>query len=169
MDSTLNRYILSALQTTDTAEENVHKCQKVGTPPDTHTHTHSVHWHSTLLVQMNSLLKENGQNGKLRFLLGSQSEGQRRRGEAELHVLSLYLLQVAECLPSQWFSGLKGQQTLPQLEPFCRYLTHLANTLHRSSLGMSDVERRTARYNAVLICACTSTAQFICPQSGALL
>lgn len=29
LDSTLNRYILSALQTTDTAEENVHKCQKV--------------------------------------------------------------------------------------------------------------------------------------------
>lgn len=29
LDSTLNRYILSALQTTDTAEENIHKCQKV--------------------------------------------------------------------------------------------------------------------------------------------
>lgn len=30
LDSTLNRYILSALQTTDTGEENVQKCQKVG-------------------------------------------------------------------------------------------------------------------------------------------
>uniref|UniRef100_A0A3Q2VB76 PAX3 and PAX7 binding protein 1 n=2 Tax=Haplochromini TaxID=319058 RepID=A0A3Q2VB76_HAPBU len=69
LDSTLNRYILSALQTTDTWEENIQKCQKV-----------------------------------------------------------------VECLPSHWFSGLKGQQTLPQLEPFCRYLTHLANSIHRSAL-----------------------------------
>uniref|UniRef100_A0A8C4H3Q5 PAX3 and PAX7 binding protein 1 n=1 Tax=Dicentrarchus labrax TaxID=13489 RepID=A0A8C4H3Q5_DICLA len=76
LDSTLNRYILSALQTTDTGEDNVPKCQKV-----------------------------------------------------------------VECLPVQWFSGLKGQQTLPQLEPLCRYLTHLANSVHRSSLGASDVER----------------------------
>lgn len=29
LDSTLNRYILSALQTTDIGEENVQKCQKV--------------------------------------------------------------------------------------------------------------------------------------------
>ncbi|KAM9729233.1 PAX3- and PAX7-binding protein 1 [Menidia menidia] len=80
LDSTLNRYILSALQTTDTGEENVPKCQKV-----------------------------------------------------------------VECLPSHWFSGLKGQQTLPQLEPLCRYLAHLANTLHRSGLVVSDVERRTTK------------------------
>ncbi|XP_013858675.1 PAX3- and PAX7-binding protein 1 [Austrofundulus limnaeus] len=80
LDSTLNRYILSALQTTDVGEENVQKCQKV-----------------------------------------------------------------AECLPVHWFSGLKGQQTLPQLEPFCRYLTHLANSLHRGSVGGSDSERRTTR------------------------
>ncbi|XP_029029774.1 PAX3- and PAX7-binding protein 1 [Betta splendens] len=80
LDSTLNRYILSALQTTDTEEDNVQKCQKV-----------------------------------------------------------------VECLPSQWFSGLKGQQTLPQLEPLCRYLAHLANSLYRSSVGTSDMERRTAK------------------------
>lgn len=80
LDSTLNRYILSALQTTETAEENIQKCQKM-----------------------------------------------------------------VRCLPTHWFSGLKGQQTLPQLEPLCRYLAHLANTLHRSSLGMSDVERRTTK------------------------
>ncbi|KAK2828663.1 hypothetical protein Q5P01_019697 [Channa striata] len=80
LDSTLNRYILSALQTADTGEENVQKCQKV-----------------------------------------------------------------VECLPAQWFSVLRGQQTLPQLEPLCRYLTHLANSLHRSSLGGSDMERRSAK------------------------
>ncbi|XP_068601141.1 PAX3- and PAX7-binding protein 1 [Brachionichthys hirsutus] len=80
LDSTLNRYILSALQTAETGEENVHKCQKV-----------------------------------------------------------------VECFPPQWFSGLKGQQTLPQLEPLCRYLRHLANALYRSSLGLSDVERRASR------------------------
>ncbi|XP_011481656.3 PAX3- and PAX7-binding protein 1 [Oryzias latipes] len=80
LDSTLNRYILSALQTTDVGEENVHKCQKV-----------------------------------------------------------------VECLPVHWFSGLKGQQTLPQLEPLCRYLAHLANSLHRSNIGVSDIERRTSK------------------------
>ncbi|XP_068456764.1 PAX3- and PAX7-binding protein 1 isoform X2 [Clinocottus analis] len=80
LDSTVNRYILSALQTTDTGADNVPKCQKV-----------------------------------------------------------------VECLPLQWFSGLKGQHTLPQLEPFCRYLTHLAKSLYRSSLGGSDVDRRTAK------------------------
>ncbi|KAM3601212.1 uncharacterized protein V6R79_009286 [Siganus canaliculatus] len=80
LDSTLNRYILSALQTTDTVEDNIPKCQKV-----------------------------------------------------------------VECLPVHWFSGLKGQQTLPQLEPLCRYLAHVANTLHRGSLGTSDLERRSAK------------------------
>ncbi|CAJ1063923.1 PAX3- and PAX7-binding protein 1 [Xyrichtys novacula] len=80
LDSTLNRYILSALQTTDTCEENVLKCQKV-----------------------------------------------------------------VECLPAQWFAALKGQQTFPQLEPFCRYVTHLANSLHRSTLGGSDTEKRAAK------------------------
>ncbi|KAL6098652.1 paxbp1 [Pungitius sinensis] len=80
LDSTVNRYILSALQSTDTGADNIPKCQKV-----------------------------------------------------------------VECLPVQWFSGLKGQHTLPQLEPFCRYLTHLASSLYRGSLGGSDVERRTAK------------------------
>ncbi|XP_058483009.1 PAX3- and PAX7-binding protein 1 [Solea solea] len=80
LDSTLNRYILSALQTTDTAEDNVHKCQKV-----------------------------------------------------------------VERLPQHWFSGLKGQQTLPQLEPLCRYLTHLANSSHRSTVGGSDLERHAVK------------------------
>ncbi|XP_077361282.1 PAX3- and PAX7-binding protein 1 [Festucalex cinctus] len=80
LDSTLNRYIVSALQTTDASEDNVQKSQKV-----------------------------------------------------------------VDCLPLQWFNGLKGQQTLPQLEPLCRYLVHLANSLHRSSLGASDVERRVIK------------------------
>nr|XP_057943383.1 PAX3- and PAX7-binding protein 1 [Doryrhamphus excisus] len=80
LDSTLNRYILSALQTTDISEDNVYKSQRV-----------------------------------------------------------------VECLPAHWFSGLKDQQTLPQLEPLCRYLVHLANSLYRSSLAASDTDRRATR------------------------
>ncbi|XP_055792798.1 PAX3- and PAX7-binding protein 1 [Salvelinus fontinalis] len=53
--------------------------------------------------------------------------------------------RVVECFPAQWFVGLKGQQTLPQLEPFCRYLTHLASALLRGSLGGSDVDKRNAK------------------------
>lgn len=69
-----------------------------------------------------------------------------KQGDTELVFNSFfYLFQVVECLPVHWFSGLKGQQTLPQLEPFCRFLTHMANSLHRNSLGGSDVERRTAK------------------------
>ncbi|XP_051765291.1 PAX3- and PAX7-binding protein 1 [Ctenopharyngodon idella] len=80
VDSTLNRYILSALQTTDASEEHVEKCRKV-----------------------------------------------------------------VECFPVQWFSSLKGQQTLPQLENFCRYLKHLASSLYRSCVAGSDVEKRNVR------------------------
>ncbi|XP_072302194.1 PAX3- and PAX7-binding protein 1 isoform X2 [Eucyclogobius newberryi] len=80
LDSILNRYIVSALQTSDSTEDNILKCQKV-----------------------------------------------------------------LELLPRQWFGTLKGQQTLPQLEPLSRYLAHLANTYYRSSLGVSDVERRAAK------------------------
>lgn len=80
LDSTLNRYLLSALQSTPTGEDSIEKSQKV-----------------------------------------------------------------VECFPSQWLVGLKGQQTLPQLEPFCRYLTHLASALYRSSLGGSDLDRRNAK------------------------
>ncbi|XP_033833749.1 PAX3- and PAX7-binding protein 1 [Periophthalmus magnuspinnatus] len=80
LDSILNRYIVSALQTSDFTEDNIFKCQKV-----------------------------------------------------------------LELLPKQWFAMLKGQQTLPQLEPLCRYLAHLANTFYRGCLGVSDIERRTAK------------------------
>ncbi|KAJ0061584.1 hypothetical protein NL108_005686, partial [Boleophthalmus pectinirostris] len=80
LDSILNRYIVSALQTSDSTEDNILKCQKV-----------------------------------------------------------------LELLPKQWFVVLKSQQTLPQLEPLSRYLAHLANTFYRSSLGVSDIERRTAK------------------------
>ncbi|KAJ8384583.1 hypothetical protein AAFF_G00200200 [Aldrovandia affinis] len=80
VDSTLNRYILSALQTTEPGEESIEKSQSV-----------------------------------------------------------------VECFPQQWFCTLKGQQTLPQLENFCRYLKHLASTLYRVSMAGSDVDRRNAR------------------------
>ncbi|XP_052423276.1 PAX3- and PAX7-binding protein 1 [Carassius gibelio] len=80
VDSTLNRYILSALQTTDVSEEHVEKCRRV-----------------------------------------------------------------VECFPVQWFSSLKGQQTLPQLENFCRYLKHLASSLYRGCVSGSDVEKRNVR------------------------
>ncbi|XP_073685556.1 PAX3- and PAX7-binding protein 1 [Garra rufa] len=80
VDSTLNRYILSALQTTDVNEEHVEKSRRV-----------------------------------------------------------------VECFPVQWFSSLKGQQTLPQLENFCRFLKHLASSLYRTCVAGSDVEKRNVR------------------------
>ncbi|XP_066507527.1 PAX3- and PAX7-binding protein 1 [Hoplias malabaricus] len=80
IDSTLNRYILSALQMADAGEDSMEKCQRV-----------------------------------------------------------------VECFPVHWFSSLKGQQTLPQLENLCRYMKHLASSLYRSSLTASDVDKRNAR------------------------
>uniref|UniRef100_A0A3B4D3W3 GCF C-terminal domain-containing protein n=1 Tax=Pygocentrus nattereri TaxID=42514 RepID=A0A3B4D3W3_PYGNA len=53
--------------------------------------------------------------------------------------------QVVECFPVHWFSTLKGQQTLPELENLCRYMKHLASSLYRSSLTASDVDKRSAR------------------------
>ncbi|OCT91246.1 PAX3- and PAX7-binding protein 1 [Xenopus laevis] len=52
---------------------------------------------------------------------------------------------VITCFPRQWFSNLKGGKTIPQLENFVRYLTHLAGTIYRSNVGCSDIERRNAR------------------------
>ncbi|XP_059824681.1 PAX3- and PAX7-binding protein 1 isoform X2 [Hypanus sabinus] len=49
------------------------------------------------------------------------------------------------CLPKSWFTNLKGDKSIPQMENFCCYLVHLANTIYRLSLGCSDVEKRTAR------------------------
>uniref|UniRef100_A0AAY4AGN2 GCF C-terminal domain-containing protein n=1 Tax=Denticeps clupeoides TaxID=299321 RepID=A0AAY4AGN2_9TELE len=80
VDSTLNRYILSALQTTEPGEDSIVRSQRV-----------------------------------------------------------------VDCFPQQWFSGMKGQQTLPQLENFCRYLKYLASTLYRISISGSDVEKRNCR------------------------
>uniref|UniRef100_A0A4W3JF84 PAX3 and PAX7 binding protein 1 n=1 Tax=Callorhinchus milii TaxID=7868 RepID=A0A4W3JF84_CALMI len=54
---------------------------------------------------------------------------------------------VITCLPKQWFVNLKGEKSIPQMENFCRYLIHLANTIYRLSLGCSDVEKRAARNN----------------------
>uniref|UniRef100_A0A4W4GJE0 GCF C-terminal domain-containing protein n=1 Tax=Electrophorus electricus TaxID=8005 RepID=A0A4W4GJE0_ELEEL len=80
VDSTLNRYILSVLQTADVGEDSVEKCRRV-----------------------------------------------------------------VECFPVHWFSSLKGQQTLPQLENLCRFMKHLAASLYRSSLAASDIDKRNAR------------------------
>ncbi|XP_051541621.1 PAX3- and PAX7-binding protein 1-like [Myxocyprinus asiaticus] len=80
VDSTLNRYILSAMQSVDVSEESVEKCRKL-----------------------------------------------------------------VECFPVQWFSSMKGQQTLPQLENFCRYMKHVASSIYRSCVAGSDIEKRNAR------------------------
>ncbi|XP_056592523.1 PAX3- and PAX7-binding protein 1 [Triplophysa dalaica] len=82
VDSTLNRYILSALQATDVTEECVEKCRKV-----------------------------------------------------------------VESFPILWFSSMKGQQTIPQLENFCRYIKHVASSVYRSCVAGTDVEKRNAREN----------------------
>ncbi|XP_063812522.1 PAX3- and PAX7-binding protein 1 [Pseudophryne corroboree] len=47
--------------------------------------------------------------------------------------------------PRQWFSNLKGGKTIPQLENFVRYLTHLAGFIYRQNVGCSDMEKRNAR------------------------
>ncbi|XP_015736950.1 PAX3- and PAX7-binding protein 1 isoform X2 [Coturnix japonica] len=52
---------------------------------------------------------------------------------------------VIACFPKQWFVNLKGDKTISQLENFCRYLVHLADTIYRNSIGCSDVEKRNAR------------------------
>ncbi|XP_063249678.1 PAX3- and PAX7-binding protein 1 isoform X2 [Prinia subflava] len=52
---------------------------------------------------------------------------------------------VIACFPKQWFTNLTGDKTISQLENFCRYLVHLADTIYRNSIGCSDVERRNAR------------------------
>ncbi|XP_030770041.1 PAX3- and PAX7-binding protein 1 isoform X2 [Rhinopithecus roxellana] len=54
---------------------------------------------------------------------------------------------VINCFPKQWFMNLKGERTISQLENFCRYLVHLADTIYRNSIGCSDVEKRNAREN----------------------
>ncbi|KAM3934634.1 PAX3- and PAX7-binding protein 1 [Leptodactylus fuscus] len=52
---------------------------------------------------------------------------------------------VITCFPKQWFSNLKGGKTIPQLENFARYLTHLAGVIYRQNIGCSDMEKRNAR------------------------
>ncbi|XP_039910078.2 PAX3- and PAX7-binding protein 1 isoform X2 [Hirundo rustica] len=52
---------------------------------------------------------------------------------------------VIACFPKQWFINLTGDKTISQLENFCRYLVHLADTIYRNSIGCSDVEKRNAR------------------------
>uniref|UniRef100_UPI00398ED117 PAX3- and PAX7-binding protein 1 isoform X2 n=1 Tax=Pristiophorus japonicus TaxID=55135 RepID=UPI00398ED117 len=56
-------------------------------------------------------------------------------------------LKLITCLPKHWFANLKGEKSIPQMENFCCYLVHLANTIYRLSLGCPDVEKRTAREN----------------------
>ncbi|XP_069492435.1 PAX3- and PAX7-binding protein 1 isoform X2 [Ambystoma mexicanum] len=52
---------------------------------------------------------------------------------------------VIDCFPRQWFTSLKGEKTISQLENFCRYLVHLAGVVYRGCIGCSDVEKRSAR------------------------
>ncbi|XP_078514536.1 PAX3- and PAX7-binding protein 1 isoform X1 [Lissotriton helveticus] len=52
---------------------------------------------------------------------------------------------VVDCFPKQWFTQLKGEKTIPQLENFCRYLVHLAGVVYRGCIGCSDIEKRSAR------------------------
>lgn len=118
VDSTLNRYILSALQSTDVGEDSVEKCKKVRT--------------------MQCVLKDFQVTTVYCIISFQLSSG------CEI-LFSHCFLKVVECFPVQWFSSLKGQQTLPQLENLCRYMKHLASSLYRSSLTASDVDKRIAR------------------------
>ena len=47
--------------------------------------------------------------------------------------------------PPQWFRDLGGDETLRQLEPFCRYLEHAAESLKKQSVVGTDMDRRNAR------------------------
>ncbi|XP_043927959.1 PAX3- and PAX7-binding protein 1 [Protopterus annectens] len=53
--------------------------------------------------------------------------------------------RIITCFPKQWFTSLKGDKTIPQLENFCRYLLHSATTIYRMSVTGSDADKRSAR------------------------
>ena len=66
-------------------------------------------------------------------------------------------LQISSKFPKSWFVALDSDSTLPQLETFCRYLTHAAQTLDKRASGTKDLERKEARY---VMCQ-TTTIRFI--------
>ncbi|XP_022100458.1 PAX3- and PAX7-binding protein 1-like [Acanthaster planci] len=53
--------------------------------------------------------------------------------------------RIVATFPPQWFKDLQGDETLRQLEPFCRYLEHAAESLKRQGTVGNDIERRIAR------------------------
>ncbi|XP_071801603.1 PAX3- and PAX7-binding protein 1-like isoform X2 [Asterias amurensis] len=53
--------------------------------------------------------------------------------------------RIAAKFPPQWFKELQGDQTIRQLEPFCRYLKHAADTMKKRSALGNDMEKRTTR------------------------
>lgn len=123
VDSTLNRFILSALQSTDVGEDSVEKCKKVKT--------------------LQCLIKNPQKNCNL--LLKHTVIICTCISSNCAIIFSHCYVKVVECFPVQWFSSLKGQQTLPQLENLCRFMKHMASSLYRSSLTASDVDKRIAR------------------------
>ncbi|XP_038077839.1 PAX3- and PAX7-binding protein 1-like [Patiria miniata] len=53
--------------------------------------------------------------------------------------------RIVATFPPQWFKELQGDETLRQLEPFCRYLEHAAESLKRQGTVGNDLDRRNAR------------------------
>ena len=52
----------------------------------------------------------------------------------------MFLQQIVDVLPEDWFSG---ERTITQLEPLCRYLVFAASTLDKSSAN--TVSKETIR------------------------
>ena len=54
---------------------------------------------------------------------------------------------IAASFPRSWFNSLSGDNTLPQLENFCRHLLNVARSFDKGIRSEKDAERRAARDN----------------------
>ncbi|XP_070568099.1 PAX3- and PAX7-binding protein 1-like [Ptychodera flava] len=50
--------------------------------------------------------------------------------------------RIISTFPKQWFSDLKGDSTVRQLENLCRYLRHAVSVIHANAMAASDTEKR---------------------------
>ncbi|XP_071955937.1 PAX3- and PAX7-binding protein 1-like [Antedon mediterranea] len=53
--------------------------------------------------------------------------------------------QIVSTFPKDWFKNLEGDSTIRQLEPFCRYLSHAADTCYKGSFASSDLDKRKSK------------------------
>ena len=123
----VHRYLMLSLQNSPVSHLSVNKAQAVS-------------YCNEILITLSP------SSGSLKWLEKKSIYDRERDGGREtylLWMLQCLLFQIISLIPTSWYKD--GSVVTRPLQGLVRFLVHLAEQLHRASIGQPDVERKNSR------------------------